>query len=104
MLSLDPEGAVLPVPSQEGVNGDLCGRDVPEGGEGKSGSRDRMAVTAPWHGEELAGMHLPLEFPQAAQFAATRVEHGITAQLELFKLSSLREAPKAVMEGCDYNI
>lgn len=47
MLSLDPEGAVLPVPSQEGVNGDLCGRDLAEGGEGKSGSRDRMAVTAP---------------------------------------------------------
>lgn len=47
MLSLDPEGAVLTVPSQERVNGDLCGRDIPEGGEGKSGSRDRMAVTAP---------------------------------------------------------
>lgn len=46
VLSLDPEGAVLTVPSQERVNGDLCGRDVPEGGEGKSGSRDRMAVTA----------------------------------------------------------
>lgn len=49
-------------------------------------------------------MHLPLEFPQAAQFAASRVEHGITVQLELFKLSCLKEAPKAVVEGCDYNI
>lgn len=61
MLSLDPEGAVLPVPSQEGVNGDLCGRDIAEGGEGKSGSRDRMAVTAPWRG---AGRDAPaLEIP-----------------------------------------
>lgn len=49
-------------------------------------------------------MHLPLKFPQAAQFAAARVEHGITAQLELFKLSSLKEAAKAVVEECDYNI
>lgn len=49
-------------------------------------------------------MHLPLKFPQAAQFAAARVEHRITAQLELFRLSSLKEAPKAVMEGYDYNI
>lgn len=47
VLSLEPEGAVPTVPSQERVNGDLCGRDVPEGGEGKSTSRDRMAVTAP---------------------------------------------------------
>lgn len=47
VLSLDAEAAVLTVPSQERVNGDLCGRDVAEGGEGKSGSRDRMAVTAP---------------------------------------------------------
>lgn len=61
-------------------------------------------MTARRHGEELAGMHLPLEFPQAAQFAASRVEHGITVQLELFKLSSLKRAPKAVVEGCDYNI
>lgn len=39
MLSLDAEDAVLTVPSQETVNRDLCGRGIPEGGEGKSGSR-----------------------------------------------------------------
>lgn len=39
VLSLDAEDAVLTVSSQETVNRDLCGRDVPEGGEGKSGSR-----------------------------------------------------------------
>lgn len=58
----------------------------------KSRSRDRTAETALQNRGELSGMHLLLESPEVAWFAC--IIHGITAHLELLKLSSWRKLLK----------
>lgn len=72
----------------EGSPGPEAGRQRQPGGT----ERSWQGGTCPSHPQGRRG------------FADARVIHEITAHLELFKVSSSEEVPKAVVEECDYNI